>query len=151
MSEHLTDELLSRLIDGDLSLGVREAVLGHLRGCARCSARQEALVNVAAALRQIPAVELSDQVIGRIVAGVDERATPRRWPTAAAAVAALGTCAAALSMMVGLPLAAAAVAAATVDRVVVVELPSSAGHLLFLAFVVAIAAPLAAYPLARWR
>ena len=151
MSEHLTDELLSRLIDGDLSLAVREAALGHLRECARCSARQEALVAVAATLRQVPPVEVSAATIRAIRASLEEPAKPRRWPTAAMAVAAIGTCVAALLTMIGLPLAAAAIVAALLDRVVAVQLPSSAGHLLGVAFVIAVAAPLAAYPLARWR
>lgn len=149
MSDHLTDELLSRLVDGDLSLSAREAAIRHLRECARCSARQDALVSVAVTLRSFPEAALSDEQVDRIIAGLD-RPAERRWPTAAMTVAAISACVAALASLAALPLTALAVTAA-ITRALPLQVPSSATHVLITAFIVAIAAPLAAYPLARWR
>ena len=151
MNEHLTDELLSRLIDGDLSLSAREAALGHLRQCAHCSARQDALVSVAATLTQVLPAHMSSDHVKRIIAGLEEAPTRRRWPTAAIAVTAIGACAAALFTLAGVPVAILSAMAATVDRTPAVPVPLSAGRVLLAAFVVAVGAPLAAYPLARWR
>jgi anti-sigma factor RsiW len=56
MTEHPTIEQLSALIDGELSLASREAVIGHIRGCPACAGRQDQLIEIAAALRGRPAL-----------------------------------------------------------------------------------------------
>src|SRR5207245_2221067 len=55
MSDHVSSEQLSALIDGELSLTAREAVLGHLRECPTCAASHERLVEVAAVMAALPA------------------------------------------------------------------------------------------------
>jgi anti-sigma factor RsiW len=54
VTEHVTDEQLSLLLDGELSLTSREAVMHHVAGCPGCAARHDALVELIAALRLQP-------------------------------------------------------------------------------------------------
>ena len=51
MTDHVSDEQLSLLLDGELSLASREAVMSHLRSCATCAARHDRLVELTASLR----------------------------------------------------------------------------------------------------
>ena len=56
MSEHASDEQLSLLVDGELSLAARTAVVSHLSSCPGCAERHDALVDVVAPLRLAPPV-----------------------------------------------------------------------------------------------
>lgn len=51
MSDHPTIEQLSSLIDGQLSITSRGAVIAHVRGCTTCAGRQDELIEVAAGLQ----------------------------------------------------------------------------------------------------
>jgi anti-sigma factor RsiW len=59
MSEHVSDGQLSLLIDGELSLAAREAVIAHVRACPVCAARHDTLIELAAPLRLQPALQWS--------------------------------------------------------------------------------------------
>jgi anti-sigma factor RsiW len=152
VSDHLDDVQLSRLIDGDLSLASREAAIAHVRCCSACAARHDRLVAVAASLRLQPPVAWT---AGQTEALLRELPRRQRRGSAAAVVAlSLGAC-------VLLVLAAAASIAATWGVVgalvdagrVLLPLPLAGPGTQFLLVValVALLAPLAAYPLARWR
>jgi anti-sigma factor RsiW len=152
VSDHLSDLVLSRLIDGDLSLATREAAARHLRECVRCAQRHEALVDVAASLRlEAPAswpVGAADEVMQTI---------PRRPRSfEAAGAAALSAAVVAVALVELAPLIAGAL--------LVVGLAARLGSLLMplgvvgggpgvlaVMLIVAVCAPLAAYPIARWR
>jgi len=56
VSDHPISEQLSRLIDADLPLTERAAVLDHLATCPTCASSHARLVEAAAALRELPAV-----------------------------------------------------------------------------------------------
>ena len=60
MSEHVSDQQLSSLIDGQLSLASRQAVIEHVRSCPRCAARQDELVEVAAVMQAAPSLVWSE-------------------------------------------------------------------------------------------
>lgn len=75
---HLSDEQLSMLVDGELSLGAREAASRHLRECVGCSERLDELVEVVAELRLAPAVVWDAGATARVMAGLDEH-TARQW------------------------------------------------------------------------
>jgi anti-sigma factor RsiW len=152
VSQHLDDVQLSRLIDGDLSLTSRAATIAHLRRCTACAARHDRLIAVAASLRLQPPVAWT---AGQTEALLRELPRRQRRGSAAAVVAlSLGACAL-------LVMAAAASIAATwgvVGAVVgvgrtLLPLPLSGpgANLLVVVALVALLAPLAAYPLARWR
>ncbi len=51
MSEHVSDEQLSLLIDGQLSLAAPGAVTAHVRACPPCAARHDALIELTAVMR----------------------------------------------------------------------------------------------------
>jgi anti-sigma factor RsiW len=51
MSDHVSDEQLSLLIDSELSLAAREAVIEHVRHCPTCAERHDRLVELVASLR----------------------------------------------------------------------------------------------------
>lgn len=151
MSGHLDDVQLSRMIDGDLSLTSREAVMAHLRSCHSCAERLERLIAVTAVLRLEPPLTWTDSdtesVMGRL---------PQRRHRARAAVAAIASAA----MCAVVVFEVAPVIAATVALVgVLVGLRSSLAppvatpglQPLLVVAAVAVIAPLAAYPLARWR
>ena len=65
---HVAAEQLSRLIDGDLALAERAAVLDHISHCPSCAAEQGRLVEVSAALRSVPAAQWSDEQTAMILA-----------------------------------------------------------------------------------
>jgi anti-sigma factor RsiW len=96
VSDHPTNEQLSAFIDGELSLASREAVIAHIRGCPSCAARQEALIEVAAALRTQQPISWTgaetERVLATVAAGSVRRAPPRvrrDWTLPLAAVPAL--------------------------------------------------------------
>jgi anti-sigma factor RsiW len=51
MSDHVSSEQLSLLVDGRLSLAAREAVIAHIRRCPSCAARHDGLIELTASLR----------------------------------------------------------------------------------------------------
>jgi anti-sigma factor RsiW len=77
MSEHVGDEQLSLLIDGELSLTAREAVRLHLRSCPGCAERHDAMVELTALLRLEPTVVWSPAQTEAVVSRL--RARPA-WP-----------------------------------------------------------------------
>jgi anti-sigma factor RsiW len=96
VSDHPTNEQLSAFIDGELSLASREAVIAHIRGCPSCAARQDALIEVAAALRTQPPISWTGaetkSLLATIAAGRPRLAPPRvrrDWTLPIAAVPAL--------------------------------------------------------------
>jgi anti-sigma factor RsiW len=152
MSSHLDDLALSRLIDDDLSLTTRAAVLGHLEQCPACAQRHDDMVAVAATLRLQTPVEWSEAMSVRVLTGLPARKHPVRAAVAAALSVGLFVVALAdVAPLIASMLAVAGVLAAV--AVAVVPAPVSAGGAQLLAGValVAVAAPLIAYPLAKWR
>ena len=67
MTDHVTDEQLSLLIDGELSLTAREAVGSHLRHCPTCAARHDKLVSAVAALRMTAPLEWCDELTDSVL------------------------------------------------------------------------------------
>jgi anti-sigma factor RsiW len=67
VSSHVTDEQLSLLADGELSLVSRRAVLAHLEACPACAARHDGLIDVVAALRLQPGVAWTPEHTGAVV------------------------------------------------------------------------------------
>lgn len=153
MSDHLDGAQLSRLIDGDLSLASRDAVRAHLHECPHCAQRHDELVAVAASLRQLPAVEWSAARTQLVTTRLVERPRRNRVGVTVAAGVASGLCVAAL--FAALPVLTIAVAIADpVARLASAVTPGpilAAAPMLLVIAVVAVLAPLAAYPLARWR
>jgi len=152
-AQHLPDEQLSRLLDGDLSLTERGAVLDHVGRCAACAQRQSELVEVAALLRSQPAAawtaDLTARVLEQLPAPPPAR---RRTRLPVASVLALLGAVIALGLVIAVPvglLVSGSIfgALATLPPVGV----ASPSHVLVGLIVVACAAPVFAYPLARWR
>ena len=150
MSDHLDDVQLSRLLDGDLSLTSREAVIDHLRTCPGCAARHDRLVAVTAALRMEPAMTWT---------GSDTEATLNRLPRRRRGkVAAAGAVSAAMCVLVlvetapliAVPLALL-IAVLGTGRALVDPAIGPGVELVVAVAAIAMLAPLAAYPLARWR
>lgn len=97
---HLTDEQLSLLIDGELSVGAREATTGHLRDCARCSTRLDGLVEVAAELRLSPSLQWAPELTAQVMRQLGAPAAGRVSTFVAAACAAVGAVLLALELPV---------------------------------------------------
>jgi anti-sigma factor RsiW len=151
VSDHLDDVQLSRLLDSDLSLASRDAAIDHLRSCPACAARHDRLVSVTADLRLQPAVTWTAS---------DTEATVRRLPRgrrrAKVTVAAtISTAMCALVVVEAAPLIAAPlalmVALLGTGRALVTTAVGPEMELVLAVAVIAMLAPLAAYPLARWR
>ena len=75
MSDHVSSEQLSALIDGELSLTAREAVIGHLRACPTCAATHERLVEVVAVMTAVPSERWSPATTRTIL--LELGSTPR--------------------------------------------------------------------------
>jgi anti-sigma factor RsiW len=151
MNEHLDGEQLSRLLDGDLSLVERGAALDHLMHCPACAHRQSELVEVAALLRSEPSVEWTSSLTGGVLARTSPTPSRARRPLAAGLMGFMAA-ATALCLLIVAPVGLLVTA-----RVLhgVAGLPplgaASPSHVLVGLVVVALAAPLFLYPLARWR
>ena len=78
MTDHPSTEQLSAFIDGELSLASREAVIAHVRGCPACAARQDELIEVAAALRSRPALTWTATDGERVLAQIANERVRRR-------------------------------------------------------------------------
>lgn len=150
MSTHLDDGQFSRLLDGDLSLTSREAAIAHLRSCPACAARHDRVVAVTAALRMQPPATWTASMTEATVRGLPRRRHPRRVAFAAAVSAAM----CALVVVETAPLIAAPLALMLALLGLGRELTTAVGpgvELVLAVAAVAMLAPLAAYPLARWR
>jgi anti-sigma factor RsiW len=155
----VSTEQLSRLLDGDLALAERAAVLDHVAHCPSCAAEQARLVEVSAALRAVPAVAWSDEQTIALLARVSVDPAPvrrarrnRRAPRIAEALVLAATLAGVVALVVAVPvgpLVADALwrAFSWLPPVGATSAPGAATALV----VIALVAPLVAYPLARWR
>jgi anti-sigma factor RsiW len=152
---HASPEQLSRLIDGDLGLAERAAVLDHIDHCPRCAAEQARVVDVSAALRSAPAARWSDTQIAALVARLPSGPTSRPRsagrPLAAMLAAALAL-AVAVAFVISIPVGPL-VAGSLWQAFAWVPPIGGTSALRAGATLVAISllAPLLAYPLARWR
>jgi|GEM_PF-4445776 len=149
---HLSDEQLSMLVDGELSLASREAAGRHLRDCVHCTQRLDELVDVCAELRLTPAVSWSSPATERVLTQLTECET-RHWSAPiAATLAIIG--AVLLVQELALIRAVAGVLGAILS-VLAAFLPSGvgapAGTAIGVLLVVAVLGPLLAMPLARRR
>ena len=152
MSEHLTDAQLSRLIDGDMSLTSREAVTAHLRGCPACAERHDQFVAVAATLRLEPPAAWTSAMTSAVI----RQPPPRRRAVRVAVAAGVSATMCGLVLLEAAPLVAATLGlvGVVVGASVALTHPAvaaSGSQLLLVVMAVAILAPMAAYPLARWR
>ena len=151
MSTHLDDDHLSRLIDGDLSLTSREAAIAHLRGCPACAARHDRLVGVTAALRMQPRATWTHSDTVATLRELPRRRRRRRMAFAVAVSAMM--CAlvvAETAPLIAAPLALM-LALLGLGRELVNTTFGPGVELVLAVAAVAMLAPLAAYPLARWR
>jgi len=89
-SQHLDDEVLSALVDEQLSPNESAAAVEHLAACVDCSERLEGFRSVAALMRRLPEVDLPrDILLGpRLVVDPPNVVRLRRWYTATRAAAA---------------------------------------------------------------
>jgi anti-sigma factor RsiW len=89
-SEHLSDEILSALVDDRLTPDEKAQLQAHLASCSECQQRLEELRSVARLLRRLPDVEPSrDFSLGpRTVADPPNVVRLRRWYTATRIAAA---------------------------------------------------------------
>lgn len=151
MSDHLDEVQLSRLLDGDLSLTSREAVIDHLRTCPGCAARHDRLVAVTAALRMEPAMTWSGSDTGATLNRLPRRR--RRGKVAAAGAVSAAMCVVVLvetAPLIAVPLALL-IAVLGTGRALVDTAIGPGVELVVAVAAIAMLAPLAAYPLARWR
>jgi anti-sigma factor RsiW len=151
VSDHLDDVQLSRLLDGDLSLTSREAVIDHLRTCPGCAARHDRLVAVTAALRMEPAMTWSGSDTGATLNRLPRRR--RRGKVAAAGAVSAAMCVVVLvetAPLIAVPLALL-IAVLGTGRALVDTAIGPGVELVVAVAAIAMLAPLAAYPLARWR
>ena len=154
MSEHVSDEQLSLLIDGELSLAAREAVIAHVRACPACAAHHDTLIDLTAVMRLQPAFHWSAAQTESTIQRVRTRPAKRRRRAArerdwTLAFAGLLAGAGAIAAVVLLPLASGGL-----PRALAGLLPGGvlggAGHLLVALTAVAVLG-LAALPLSRSR
>ena len=154
MSEpvHTDDELLSRLIDGELSLAERSAALDHVTHCPRCARRQAELVEAAAALRAEPPLTWSVGHTAEVLAHLPEPARRRRHAALGRAAAALVAAALAVVWILSVPVGP--LVASTVYGAFGFVPPlgrASAGEAFTALLLIALVSPAVVYPLARWR
>jgi anti-sigma factor RsiW len=156
MNDHVDDLSLSRLIDGDLPTLSHEAVLDHLLHCPACAARHEELVEVAATIRRLPAVEWNEQRTAAVALAIGHT----RRPVARVGLVSVATVLLPAAGLVGLavvlggfsvPAAAFGLTLKIANAFVSLRLFAAVSELLLVMLLVALAAPFAAYPLARWR
>ena len=143
MISHASSEQLSRLIDGDLSLTERTAVLDHLATCPACAELQTQLVDIAASLRAANPPAWSAALTTVVI----DEATSRRRDRASLPIAALIAVASITALAFLTPFF-------TVGRgllEIAVAVDPIGGAAAVVLIVVALLAPLAAYPLLRWR
>lgn len=152
MTAHVSDEQLSLLADGELSLVSRRAVLDHLQSCPSCAERHDALVDLVATLRLERGVAWSADDTGAVLergrAAASRR--DRALPLAAGlafAVLVLGALSFPLieaGVRVGFRLASTAAAVVSHHVGLSVAVVAAFGALALVAAAVTL-------PLARWR
>jgi anti-sigma factor RsiW len=156
---HASSEQLSRLIDGDLGLAERAAVLDHINHCPACAAEQARVVEVSAALRGVAAARWSEAQTAALVAHLPPdaarapRSAGRGLPVRLAALlVATLTLAGAVAFVVSVPVGPL-VAGSLWQAFAWLPPIGGTSALGAGAALVAISllAPLLAYPLARWR
>jgi anti-sigma factor RsiW len=156
VSGHASPQQLSRLIDGDLPLAERAAVLDHVATCPACAAAHARVVEAAAALRELTPTPWRAGRGAEIAARAAAAPAPghrRRRPAAAAvAVTVAIAIVVALTALAALPVAlvGAHVLAACVGAVAPLG-GGSFGRMLLTMLATAVVAPALLYPLARWR
>ncbi len=142
---HASHLQLSALIDNELSLTEREAVLRHLESCPRCAEEHAGIVEVAATLRM-----LSPPFLDFNVASL----APRRRRDAPLLAAAAVFAATGIALVAAFTPVIAFVAAISrmLSPLVALIAPGSPGAtpIAGLAVLLAIGSWLVAYPLARW-
>jgi hypothetical protein len=89
-SDHLDDEILSALLDGDAD-GAGLDAAAHLRACDRCAGRQAELAGARAALAAAPVEPLDELTRRRLVAAALTAAEPAPAGEAPAAVTPIGS------------------------------------------------------------
>jgi anti-sigma factor RsiW len=157
VSDHVDDLALSRLIDGDLPTLTHEAVLDHLLHCPACAARHEQLVDVAATLRGLPGLGWDAHRTAAVVSAIGER-RPEGSAPGALVPAVIGVAVSAVVVGVAVSLGAFSLPATALglslqltSALVSLRVFAAVSELLLVVLLIALAAPLAAYPLARWR
>ena len=101
MSEHLGD-VLSGLLDGELSPSAEGSARRHLASCEQCSAHLEDVRTARAWVRALPAAEPPFGFLERLVLDPAVTAGPRAWGSRRVALAALAGSAAAAVGLLGL-------------------------------------------------
>jgi predicted anti-sigma-YlaC factor YlaD len=86
-------DLLSALLDGELTAEERAAVTAHLRECGDCRAEAEGLASVRSAVRSLPALELPPGLLGAPAARRRPRRAPFAWAAAAVVAGVVGVAA----------------------------------------------------------
>lgn len=156
MSEHVSAEQLSLLIDGELSLASREAVVTHIRSCPRCAAEHDRLIELTATLRLRPSLEWAPAQTAATMKRLGERARSsprggsrrrrgRDWSLPLAAVLAFAGVFALIELSLG------TVHTAFSGATVLFAGGSLLSSRLLIALVVALAIGLLAFPLSRSR
>jgi len=96
---HVSDEQLSLLADGELSIVARQAVLDHVAACPQCAERHDKLIELVAALRLAPRIEWPAGATSAVLERQHEAASKRdRALPLAAVLAVAGLVLAALSL-----------------------------------------------------
>lgn len=155
MSGHLTDEQLSLLVDGELSLVHRGAITAHIASCPECAARHDHLVDVIASLRLQPKLQWTSADTARTMAAlpVPVPARSREWPMLAAAAAGTAV-AGVLALKLTLVQALEALVRSllqVVDAFAPAAISVSSASTLLILLAVAVLGPLLAYPLIKDR
>ena len=87
MSEHLGD-LVSALLDGEMTPDEVGEAQAHLAACARCSAELQATARARALIRALPSIDPPFGVVERGIRAT-RRSRPFAWAASAAATAAV--------------------------------------------------------------
>jgi anti-sigma factor RsiW len=154
MSDHLTDEQLSRLIDGDLPPIARTAAMTHLHGCTACALRHDTLVEAVAGLRTAEPFVWTPRSEDGALERIRARPARRRVDVGSLSFVAMVIVSLIAIALVVPPLLRTGLGVARVALAPVAWLaPGGAGpgRALFALVAVAFIGPLLAYPLMRWR
>jgi anti-sigma factor RsiW len=154
MSDHLGDEQLSRLIDGDLPPMARTAALDHLHACTACALRHDTLVEGVAGLRTGEPFTFTAlaqlETMERLGAGGRRRLSPGSVATTVLTAVSLIAVGLVIAPLLHAGLGLARVAFTPVSWFAPGGL-AAPGHALVALIAIALLGPLLAYPLMRWR
>lgn len=149
MSPHVSDEQLSLLADGELSLVARHAVLDHIAGCPHCAERHDKLIELVAALRLEPGIEWPAGATSAVLERQHEAASQRdRALPLAVLLAAAGLALAALSFPL---IEAGARFGLRIGSTAAAVISNQLGVSIVVIAVVVVLTALLTLPLARWR